>query len=439
MKGSIWKICIAIFILSLVMVPHAFGERKVVLWWTVEYSPVEKTALEAIVRDFQEETGIKVEWSSYSSSDLWAKVMTGIEAGNPPDVSQVLSHSMVLLAHRGLLADVSDLIEAHKDKMIPSGVEAVYLYNAKTGKRSYYCIPWGLYTLTINYWKDDLKKAGFDAPPLNGWDAFWGSFEKAQKATGTYAVGWSLSDRAEFDLAWPVEQLIVCFGGALLKDGKLDVDNPKNRQAVIDALKFHTRWYLEGMAPPGVTEWGDADNNKGFHTHLMTMTLNATLSIPRWFHTKDDTIYYNQTASSDYPQPGPHGNTYPVTTNVYPMIIPANAPNPEEAREFVRFFMRKDNYDKYIQGLEGRFFPMYKSTFENDYFSDPKDPHISTTKQHFLGPSTPINWMLHPAYAKFILGHNWHKMVARVVVDKWTPEKAADEALETLKRTFERF
>ena len=82
---------------------------------------------------------------------------------------------------------------------------------------------------------------------------------------------------------------------------------------------------------------------------------------------------------------------------------------------------------------------MYKSTFDNDFFSDTKDPHIYNTKQHFLGPATPVNWMLHPAYAKFILGHNWHKMVARVVVDKWSPEKAADEALASMKRIFERF
>jgi hypothetical protein len=30
-------------------------------------------------------------------------------------------------------------------------------------------------------------------------------------------------------------------------------------------------------------------------------------------------------------------------------------------------------------------------------------------------------------------------MVSRVAVDKWTPEKAADEALDSLKRTFERY
>ncbi|MBW2152937.1 MAG: carbohydrate ABC transporter substrate-binding protein [Deltaproteobacteria bacterium] len=438
MKKIKFSTVIFVLLLMVVFATNAFCERKVVLWWTVEFSPAEKTALEAIVSDFQKETGIKVEWSSYSSSDLWAKVMTGIEAGNPPDVSQVLSHSMVLLAYRGLLADVSDLIEAHKNEMIPASVDAVYLYNQKIGKRGYYCIPWGLYTLTINYWASDLKKAGYEKLPSN-WNDFWKALEKAQEVTGKYAVGWTHSDRAEFDLSWPIEQLIVCFGGELLKDGKLNVDDPKNRKAVIDALKFHTRWYLEGKAPPGVTEWGDADNNKGFQTHLMTLTLNPTLSIPRWFYDNARDKYFNETASSVYPQPGPRGKDYAVTTNVYPMIIPANAPNPKEAKEFVRFFMRKENYDKYIQGVEGRFFPMYKSTFDNDYFANPKDPHIYPTRKHFLGQGVPVNWMLHPAYAKFVIGHNWHKMVARIIVDRWSAEKAVDEALTTLKRTFKRF
>jgi len=413
------------------------GERKLSLWWTVEYSPEEKTALEAITKDFEKETGIKVEWSGYSSSDLWAKVMAGIEAGNPPDVSQVLSHSLVLLADRGLLMDVSDLIEKHKADMIPSGIEASYIWNSKAGKRSYYCIPWGLYTLTINYWTTDIKKAGYDKLPSD-WQGFWGAFEKAQTVTGIPATGWSLSDRAEFDVSWPVEQFIAAFGGRLMNDGKLDV-GPENRKAVIEALKFHTKWYLENKAPKGVTEWGDADNNTNLQTHKMSATMNATLSIPRWFFDKERDKYFNETASANYPQPGPLGKPYPVLTNIYPMIIPANAPNPKEAKAFVDFFMQKKNYDKYIKGLEGRFFPMYKSTFDDPYFANQKDPHIYPTRLHFFGPSAPINFMAHPAYAKFVIGHGWHKMVARVAVDKWTPEKAVDEALDMLKRTFERY
>ena len=437
MKTPRFMTFLVALVLVLAMASSAFAQRKLVLWWTVEYSPEEKAALEAIVNDFQKETGIKVEWSGYSSTDLWAKVMAGIEAGNPPDVSQVLSHSLVLLADRGLLADVSDLIEKYKADMIPSGVEASYIWNSKTGKRSYYCIPWGLYTLTINYWTTDIKKAGYDKLPTD-WQGFWGAFEKAQTVTGIPATGWSLSDRAEFDVSWPVEQFITAFGGRLIKDGKLDT-GAENRKAVIDALKFHTRWYLENKAPKGVTEWGDPDNNTNLQTHMMSMTLNATLSIPRWFYDKARDKYYNETASANYPQPGPLGKPYPVLTNIYPMIIPANAPNMKEAKAFADFFMQKKNYDKYIRGVEARFFPMYKSTFDDAYFADPKDPHIFPTRQHFFGPAAPVNWMLHPGYAKFVIGHGWHKMVSRVIVDKWTPEKAADEALESLKRAVERY
>ncbi len=437
MRTRLGILAISLCLVLLVAGGASAGERKLSLWWTVEYSAEEKAALEAIVNDFQKQTGIKVEWSGYSSTDLWAKVMAGIEAGNPPDVSQVLSHSLVLLADRGLLMDVSDLIEKYKADMIPSGVEASYIWNSKAGKRSYYCIPWGLYTLTINYWTTDIKKAGYATLPTD-WQGFWGAFEKAQTVTGIPATGWSLSDRAEFDVSWPIEQFIAAFGGSLIKDGKLDL-SPQNRTAVIEALKFHTKWYLENKAPKGVTEWGDPDNNTNLQTHKMSMTLNATLSIPRWFYDKERDKYYNETASANYPQPGPLGKPYPVLTNIYPMIIPANAPHPKEAKEFVDFFMQKKNYDKYIKGLEGRFFPMYKSTFNDPYFSDPKDPHIFPTRQHFFGPAAPINFMLNPAYAKFVIGHGWHKMVARVAVDKWTPERAADEALDSLKRTVERY
>ena len=48
-------------LLVLATVTGALAQRKVVLWWTMEYSAEEKAALEAIVNDFQKKTGIKVE------------------------------------------------------------------------------------------------------------------------------------------------------------------------------------------------------------------------------------------------------------------------------------------------------------------------------------------------------------------------------------------
>jgi multiple sugar transport system substrate-binding protein len=411
--------------------------RKLVVWWTVEYSPVEKATLLELIRKFEKETGISIEWTGYSSTDISRKLTAGIEAGVVPDITEVLSHEMCHLAYRGLLEDVSDIMDEIKGDLLSAALESVYLYNSKTGKRSYYAIPLNFYATYMHYWKDLLKKAGYDEPPTD-WNGFWEAFKKAQDATGVPAIGWTLSDRAEFDTAWPWEVLMLAYDVRLLTpDGKLNITE-ENRKRMIDALEWLSNLYFSGYMPSGVIEWGDPDNNKAFQGKSIIMTMNGTLSIPRWLYENARDAYYNLTATCPWPN-GPTGKETPTSYTIYPVIIPKGAKNVEEAKEFLKFLCKPENYLLYTKSMLGRFHPMYKSALEDPYFNDPKDPHITAATKYFKRSMVPVNWQMHPAYAKFVIEHKWHRMIGRVVVEKWTAEKAVDEALNDLKKTFEEF
>jgi multiple sugar transport system substrate-binding protein len=282
-----------------------------------------------------------------------------------------------------------------------------------------------------------LKKAGYDEPPTD-WNGFWGSFKKAQDATGVPAIGWTLSDRAEFDTAWPWEVLMLAYDVRLLtSDGKLNITE-ENRKRMIDALEWLSNLYFSGYMPSGVIEWGDPDNNKAFQSKSIIMTMNGTLTIPRWLYENARDAYYNLTATCPWPN-GPTGKETPTSYTVYPVIIPKGAKNVEEAKEFLKFLCKPENYLLYTKSMLGRFHPMYKSAMEDSYFNDPKDPHITVATKYFKRSMVPVNWQMHPAYAKFVIEHKWHRMIGRVVVEKWAAEKAVDEALNDLKKTFEEF
>ena len=47
--------------------------------------------------------------------------------------------------------------------------------------------------------------------------------------------------------------------------GKLLVDDPAVRQALINALTDYTAVYTKGCTPPSSTNWKDPDNNVAFH------------------------------------------------------------------------------------------------------------------------------------------------------------------------------
>src|SRR5205814_3779276 len=61
-------------------------------------------------------------------------------------------------------------------------------------------------------------------------------------------------------------------------DGKLHLDDPQVREAVIKALAYPTTAYKEGFVPPGAINWNDADDNNAFHAKQIVMDLDGTIS-----------------------------------------------------------------------------------------------------------------------------------------------------------------
>jgi multiple sugar transport system substrate-binding protein len=63
-------------------------------------------------------------------------------------------------------------------------------------------------------------------------------------------------------------------------DGRLVIDQPEIRQALITALDSYTAIYRKGCTPPDSATWPDSGNNKAFLAQSVVMTPNLSLSIP---------------------------------------------------------------------------------------------------------------------------------------------------------------
>ena len=73
----------------------------------------------------------------------------------------------------------------------------------------------------------------------------------------------------------------------------------------------------------------------------------------------------------------------------------------------------------------------------DSFWTDTRDPHISTAVQPFLKGEIRLPYtVLNPAYSIVLKDSIWGKAFTKVVLDNLSPEQAADEAIAQIKEIF---
>ncbi|MBM3548536.1 MAG: extracellular solute-binding protein [Alphaproteobacteria bacterium] len=151
--------------------------QDLVIWWTKGVTQAEDDAFKAVVAAWEKQTGKKVDVSFYASGDTEAKTIPALKAGLPPDLTYDFSYDLAYTptwAYDDLMADVSDVIEPIKGQIQSGVLDSLQFLNGKTGKKSYYAMPFFQMSPHVHYWKDLLEQAGFkesDVP--NSWEPFF--------------------------------------------------------------------------------------------------------------------------------------------------------------------------------------------------------------------------------------------------------------------------
>jgi len=172
------------------------------------------------------------------------------------------------------------------------------------------------------------------------------------------------------------------------------------------------------------------------------MTPNPSVSIPahHYFNAPDN--YFNKSATIEWPD-GPDGRKPTYMIAVKTVLFPKDSTNknPELAKDFVKFVVDAKRFTEYIKGANGRWFPAFKDVAADPFFSrgqvgkgGEKDPHLPTVTKIYLERNTRVfdHWKT-PANSQVYAENVWGKAMTRINVDKWSPEKAADEAIARVK------
>jgi multiple sugar transport system substrate-binding protein len=439
---------------GLISAGNALAQEKLTVWWVKGFYKAEDDALFDVIKKFEAKTKMKVELSQYPIQDMIPKTVAALDSKNPPDVAYADVYDFQVTAKwafDGKLEDLSDVLVPLKANFAPNTLETTYLYNDVAKKRAYYAFPMKQQTMHIQYWKDMLAEAGLKESDIpTKWTDYWSFWcDKAQpahrKASGnrTFGIGMPMGVDSS-DSFYSFLTFADAYNVKMVdNNGKLLLDDPKNRAGLISAMRDYTSVYAKGCTPPSSTSWKDPDNNVAFHNRTTIMTHNATISIAaKWLDDANNTAlsaedrakgkkaYYEQIATAGFPNK-PDGSKMVYRTAVKTGVVFTDSKNKTRAKEFVQFFMNEINLTPYVEGSLGRWYPVTKVGQASEFWN--ADAHRKAVHAQYASGTVPFEFTKNYKFTVLNNENVWAKAMNRVINEKVPVDKAVDEMIARIK------
>jgi len=428
--------------------PHltnaAAGTAEV--WWAQGFVPEEDEAIKKIVADYQKASGNTIDLQITPFAPQRQKIVAAMQSGIVPDVI-VNNPAEIIALHAwdDKLVDVSDVVEPQKSLFTETALLNAYCYNNVTKKRAYYGVPLTQDVLPNHIWRPLVEKAGFQMEDIpRTWDAFYDFFKevqkklKAQGLRNVYGMGLNVTTNG-VDPNNVFNYFLIAYGGGdiVTKDGKLHIDDPKVKEAVVKALTYPATAYKDGFVPPGAINWNDADDNNAFHAKQIVMDLDGTISTEVAVLSQGKKEDYDAIVTMGLAQSN-DGQPVPSQANIVATLIPKGAKNIEVAKDFLKFLSKPNSINELLKvGLARRVPSMPQIVKDDPWWLDKSDPHrVAYVTQALLSPTVPQLWAFNPAYAQVQNEHVFPNAWAEVAKNGVTPQAAAEKALKRVEEIF---
>src|SRR5438067_1736394 len=287
-RRSVLRSSLALGALGTLPRPHVANAAATTIdvWWVQGFAQEEDISFKKMVGEYEKASGNKVEHSIIPYAALRQKAISAITSGAVPDIIEVADFAFApLQAWDDKLVDISDIVEPVKSQFTETALQCCYHYNNATKKRAYYLAPTKIAAIPFHIWKSLVEKGGGKIADIpNTWDAFLDFFKpiqdglRKQGMRNIYAYGYQLTTNG-VDPIVTFNAFTLAYGGRLVTpDGKLQSGDPKVKEAAVKALVKLVTPFKDGYVPPGVVNWNDADDNNAFHSKLMVMDFDGTIS-----------------------------------------------------------------------------------------------------------------------------------------------------------------
>jgi multiple sugar transport system substrate-binding protein len=441
-RRSLLRTSVGLAAASAIARPHiANAQATTASMWVVQgFVPEEDAAYKAMVADYERASGNTIDYTIIPFAPMRQKMVSAVAAGVVPDMMEIADFSFLYLnAWKATLIDVSDVFETQKANYSQNAHDSSFAYNDIVKKRAYYQIPWKAAAVPFHIWKSLVEKSGqkiADIPKT--WDAFQDFFRPVQDGLrkagmrNVYAYGYQLTangvDPINTFNAW-----MIAYGGEnfVTPQGQLRTTDPKVRAAAIEAATKLAKAFTDGYVPPGALNWNDSDDNNAFHSKLIVMDFDGTISTEvALYHDKDqydDILTMGLPLSND-------GKKLPAQVFTGGVVIPKGAKNVALAKEFMRHAIEPKVLNTYLKAGLGRFVLPMPAIARNDPFWLKQDPHRAAyTSETLFGPTIPLYEARNPGMAQVGAEHVMMRAVIDVMNNGMAPEAAIDQAFRQVE------
>jgi multiple sugar transport system substrate-binding protein len=415
-------------------------------WFFQGFAEEEDIALKKMVADYEKASGNKIELNIIPFAPMRQKAVAAMQTGVVPDILQPADLEFAALqSWADKLVDVSDIVETQKKDFAPIAIESSFLYNGVTKRRNYSLVPLMITGWPFHIWRSLVEKAGFKVADIpKKWDDFLDFFMpvqdelRKQGMRKMYAYGYQLTANGVDPIA-TYNQFLIAYGGKDLvtPDGKLHTDDPQVRAAAAKALERLTTPFKEGYVPPSVLNWNDADDNNAFHSKLMVMDFDGTISTEVAVFKKKE--LYDDIVTMSLPL-GNDGK--PLTAQIIATgaVIPKGAKNIPVAKDFLKYAAQPKVLNDWMKGALGRFMVPIPEIVKSDPFWLKEDPHRKAYAElTLLGSLMPIYEVYNPAIAEVNAEHAFSIAMFDVMKEGLTPEAAIDKAFKRCEAAFAKY
>jgi multiple sugar transport system substrate-binding protein len=212
--------------------------------WIMPNGPQPQEDMEAALKPFTEESGIKVDVEVVDWGVQLDRIRNAAVSGEGPDITQAGTTQVPFFAALDGFEDISD----RADDIGGSGAYAdgVWQTTQVVGQDGVWAVPWFTEARSIYYRKDILEKAGVDpATAFADWDSFRATLQAIKdKVPGIEPFG--TPGKKAFDLVHHVMPFVWDAGGA-----ELSSDNSKstiNSPEAVTGVTFFADLVKDGLA-----------------------------------------------------------------------------------------------------------------------------------------------------------------------------------------------
>jgi multiple sugar transport system substrate-binding protein len=421
--------------------PHAANAAATTatMWVVQGFVPEEDAAYKQLVVDYQKASGNTIDYSIIPFAPMRQKAVSAITAGVVPDCMETADFSFLYLnTWRDNLQDVSDVYETQKEHWSKNAFDCSFAYNNATKKRAYYQVPWKSAAVPFHIWKSLVEKSGQKVTDIpKTWDAFHNFFKPVQDGLrkagmrNVYGLGYQLAvTPLGADPVNTFNAFMIAHGGAgfITPDGQLHTKDPQIKEAAIKAVEQLSGAFKAGYVPPDVINWNDADDNNAFHSKLIVMDFDGTISTEvALYHDKEQ---YDDILTLGLPLDN-QGKEIAAQVFSFGMVVPKGAKNPTVAKDFMKYAVQPDALNTYLKAGLGRWAPPMGSIAKNDPFWLKQDPHRTAyTTETLLGPTVPVFEAYNPGMAEVDASSTMMNTVVSVIKNGMSPQAAVEAAFK---------